>query len=175
MKTVKYQGKEFEVSDWVNFIATDKDGTIWGFANKPELNIDENMWSTSLGRYEHVDHMFSIIGEIVLKKFNYYILAREVRKYNQKVRQLVHINGNRVTLRLTDNLKTFDIDELIGISSFVKGDILTNSEISSLYNNTFVAVGGNHKYTKVLRMSDGKIITVANIEFKKVGSVYEKV
>ncbi|QHJ72882.1 hypothetical protein [Proteus phage 2207-N35] len=110
-----------------------------------------------------------------MKKFNYYILAREVRKYNQKVRQLVHINENRVTLRLTDNLNTFDIDELIGVPSFVKGDILTNSEISSLYNNTFVAVGGNHKYTKVLRVSDGRIITAANIEFKKVGSVYEKV
>lgn len=87
----------------------------------------------------------------------------------------MHINENRVTLRLADNLKTFDIDELIGIPSFVKGDILTNSEISTLGGNTFVAIGGNHKYTKVLRMSDGKIITVANIEFKKVGSVYEKV
>lgn len=30
MKTVKYQGKEFEVSDWVNYIATDCDSEVWG-------------------------------------------------------------------------------------------------------------------------------------------------
>lgn len=59
MKTVKYQGKEFEISDWVNFIATDKDGDTWGFENKPEMNIDENMWSTSFGRYEYVTDTFN--------------------------------------------------------------------------------------------------------------------
>lgn len=59
MKTVKYRGGKFEVSDWVNFIATDRDGFMWGFENKPEMDIDENMWSTSFGRYEHVTDIFN--------------------------------------------------------------------------------------------------------------------
>lgn len=59
MKTVKYQGKEFEVSDWVNFIATDEDGSIWGFENKPKLNIDKDMWSTSFGRFKQVSDTFN--------------------------------------------------------------------------------------------------------------------
>lgn len=35
MKTVIYHGKEFEVNDWVNFIATDCDGKVWEFEDKP--------------------------------------------------------------------------------------------------------------------------------------------
>lgn len=110
-----------------------------------------------------------------MKVFNYYILEREVKKYDQKVRQFVHVRDDRITLRLNDNFKTFLSNELIGIPSFIKGDILTNSEISTVMSNKFIAIGGNHKYTKVLRMSDGHTVTLPNIEFKKVGSVYESI
>lgn len=59
MKTVKYQGKKFEVSDWVRYIAIDEDGSMWGFENKPELNIYEDMWITSFGRYEQISDTFN--------------------------------------------------------------------------------------------------------------------
>lgn len=53
MKIVKYQGKEFEVSDWVNFIATDKDTQVIGYENKPVLHEDQFL--PVGGRWEFVD------------------------------------------------------------------------------------------------------------------------
>lgn len=103
----------------------------------------------------------------------YCVLKREVRKYSQKVRKVLNFENNLVTVQLNDGIKTYNIDEMIFIQSFIKGDILINSEISTLVSDRFLALGGNHKYTKVLRMSDCMILNLANIEFKKVGNVYE--
>ncbi len=114
-------------------------------------------------------------GETHLKTFNYYILERERRKYSQKVRKLVSIDGDIYSLQLGDNVKAFHIDELLGIPSFIKGDVLINSDISELIDDRFITLGGNHKYTKVLRMSDCMQLSLPNIEFKKIGNIYENI
>ena len=38
MKTVFAFGYEFNVEDWVKYIAVDMDGEIFGFESKPELS-----------------------------------------------------------------------------------------------------------------------------------------
>lgn len=53
MKTVKYRGVECIVSDWVNFIATDKDAQVIGYENKPILHEDQFL--PAGGRWEFVD------------------------------------------------------------------------------------------------------------------------
>lgn len=35
MKKFKYYGKEIEVPDYANHVATDKDGEVWWYTNKP--------------------------------------------------------------------------------------------------------------------------------------------
>lgn len=59
MKTVKYQGMTVEVEDWVNFIATDEDGEICGFENKPSVNMYGSMWLERTGRFDHIDYTFA--------------------------------------------------------------------------------------------------------------------
>lgn len=41
MKTVIYRGSRYEVENWVNFIATDKDSQVIGYENKPVLHEDQ--------------------------------------------------------------------------------------------------------------------------------------
>lgn len=110
-----------------------------------------------------------------MKKFKYYILKREIGRYTDKVRTLVSDEGDTLTLKLNDNVKSFDTSEVIGVPNFNKGDIVIPSEESYMRDDVFVSLGGNHKYTKVLRMSDCETITIANIKLQKIGSVYEKV
>lgn len=31
MKTITYRGEQYEVEDWVNFVAMDADGDIYGY------------------------------------------------------------------------------------------------------------------------------------------------
>lgn len=50
MKTVIYKGIKFDVSNWVNFIATDKDGQIIGYENKPISDCDQ--WIVNSGMWE---------------------------------------------------------------------------------------------------------------------------
>lgn len=50
MKTVIYKGIKFDVSNWVNFIATDKDGQIIGYENKPIADCDQ--WIVNSGMWE---------------------------------------------------------------------------------------------------------------------------
>ena len=35
MKTVKYRGNEYNIPEWVSYIATDENGGVWGFEDKP--------------------------------------------------------------------------------------------------------------------------------------------
>lgn len=37
-KTVDYCGKQYNVPDWVKFIATDSDGAIFGYEEKPAIS-----------------------------------------------------------------------------------------------------------------------------------------
>lgn len=48
MKTITYRGERYEVEDWVNFVAMDSDGMIYGYDYEPELSCGE--WIPSLGR-----------------------------------------------------------------------------------------------------------------------------
>ena len=36
MKNIVYMGQEYEVEDWVNYVAMDEDGEIWGYESEPE-------------------------------------------------------------------------------------------------------------------------------------------
>ncbi|UIB81320.1 hypothetical protein [Flyfo podovirus Tbat2_2] len=38
MKIITYRGEQYEVEDWVNFVAMDADGDIYAYENKPERN-----------------------------------------------------------------------------------------------------------------------------------------
>ena len=35
MKTIEFQGAEYQVQDWVNWVAMDDDGELYGYENKP--------------------------------------------------------------------------------------------------------------------------------------------
>lgn len=59
MKVINYRGITAEVEDWVNFIATDEDGEIWGFENKPSVNMYGSMWLERTGRFDRVNNTFS--------------------------------------------------------------------------------------------------------------------
>lgn len=45
MKKVKFLGEEYEVSDYIKFIARDSDGGVWGFDKRPEININGDWYS----------------------------------------------------------------------------------------------------------------------------------
>ena len=44
MKTITFEGNEYEVEDWVKYVARDEDGDICAFENKPFMY--RNYWST---------------------------------------------------------------------------------------------------------------------------------
>lgn len=52
MKTITYRGEQYEVEDWVNFVAMDADGMIYSYEHEPTLSDGE--WIPSLGRVWHV-------------------------------------------------------------------------------------------------------------------------
>lgn len=35
MKTITFEGKQYEVEDWVKWACRDLDGSIWGYENRP--------------------------------------------------------------------------------------------------------------------------------------------
>lgn len=49
MKTITYHGKEYIVEDWVNFVATDYCGDIWGYENEPGKEKYQDAWNNSNG------------------------------------------------------------------------------------------------------------------------------
>lgn len=48
MKTITFEGKEYEVENWIKWIAMDCDGMIWGYTNKPRTNLK----SGGLGQWD---------------------------------------------------------------------------------------------------------------------------
>lgn len=36
MKTIEYNGKEYQTPDWANYVAADADGQVWCYEYKPE-------------------------------------------------------------------------------------------------------------------------------------------
>lgn len=46
MKTITYRGKQYEVEDWVNFVAMDSDGMIYGYETKPENGLSDEWFNT---------------------------------------------------------------------------------------------------------------------------------
>jgi hypothetical protein len=57
MKTVLYYDQEYTVPDWVNFIATDKNGETFGYRMEPELR--EAWWCQAKGT-----RMYHVVGYI---------------------------------------------------------------------------------------------------------------
>lgn len=47
MKTITYRGEQYEVEDWVNFVAMDSDGAIYTYENEPYSKYGE--WIKSTG------------------------------------------------------------------------------------------------------------------------------
>ena len=35
MKTIEYRGRQYRVPVWVKFVATDEDGAVYGYSEKP--------------------------------------------------------------------------------------------------------------------------------------------
>lgn len=46
MKTITYRGEQYEVEDWVNFVAMDIDGDIYGYETKPENGLSDEWLNT---------------------------------------------------------------------------------------------------------------------------------
>jgi len=44
MKTVTIEGKEYEVPDWVNWVAMDAVGVWYGYDQKPDLSMQSGKW-----------------------------------------------------------------------------------------------------------------------------------
>lgn len=44
MKTITFEGKQYEVEDWVKWVAMDKYGSIWVFSDKPVYSKNLNVW-----------------------------------------------------------------------------------------------------------------------------------
>ncbi len=56
MKTITFEGKEYEVPVWVKWVAKDADGTVCAFKLKPEACDKGRLWYTSLeDRYIEID------------------------------------------------------------------------------------------------------------------------
>ena len=53
MKTIKYHGKQYEVEDWVNFVAMDADGDIYGYEHEPHIHLSDQ-WVRATGKVESI-------------------------------------------------------------------------------------------------------------------------
>ena len=52
MKTITYRGNQCEVPEWVNFVAMDADGDIFGYEHEPYTGDGD--WFCSGGRVKHL-------------------------------------------------------------------------------------------------------------------------
>lgn len=50
MKTITYRGEQYEVEDWVNFVAMDADGAIYAHESEPYRRHGE--WVKTEGRIQ---------------------------------------------------------------------------------------------------------------------------
>lgn len=54
MKTITYRGEQYEVEDWVNFVAMDASGEIYAYEIEPGRELGDTEWSYELGRVEWI-------------------------------------------------------------------------------------------------------------------------
>lgn len=54
MKTITYRGEQYEVEDWVNFVAMDGSGEIFAYENEPTIEPGELVWSYNQNRVEWI-------------------------------------------------------------------------------------------------------------------------
>ena len=52
MKTITFEGKEYEVEDWVNYVATDSNGRIYGYQYEPIKG--SRIWSDNGGEWSEI-------------------------------------------------------------------------------------------------------------------------
>lgn len=56
MKTIEFEGKKYEVEDWVNWVARDCDGEINGYEKEPNLKPYYDFWTPEIGsRWCYID------------------------------------------------------------------------------------------------------------------------
>jgi hypothetical protein len=48
MKTITFEGKEYQVEDWVRYVARDSDSYIYGYEHRPELH--NQSWEDDVNR-----------------------------------------------------------------------------------------------------------------------------
>lgn len=59
MKTINYCGMTFEVEDRFKYVATDSDGSIWVYENKPRYIRSLELWlSADGGDYQRLESNF---------------------------------------------------------------------------------------------------------------------
>lgn len=56
MKTINYRGEEYIVEDWVKFVATDSDGGIYGYENKPKKDCTNGLWDQSTEKVMFIEN-----------------------------------------------------------------------------------------------------------------------
>lgn len=52
-KTIIYKGETYNVPKWVSWVATDRDGRIYGYEEKPVLEPD-GKWGVDRSEYEMI-------------------------------------------------------------------------------------------------------------------------
>ncbi len=53
MKTVTFEGQQYELKNWANYIARDKDGSVFQFELDPTIKFGHS-WFTDGGKYFRV-------------------------------------------------------------------------------------------------------------------------
>ena len=66
MKKITFEGKEYEVPDWVKWVARDKDGCINGYKSKPDEIIGDFFHSNEdfIAIYDHDLPWFESVTEV---------------------------------------------------------------------------------------------------------------
>jgi hypothetical protein len=49
-KQVRYKGTTYEVPTWVNYIAEEENGDLWGYADEPQICEEDGEWYGGLCR-----------------------------------------------------------------------------------------------------------------------------
>lgn len=50
-KTITYRGRTYDAPKWTRFVATDSDGTVFAYAERPAIDSQHDQWEPSTDRY----------------------------------------------------------------------------------------------------------------------------
>ena len=69
MKTIEFQGEDYDVPDWVRYVAMDADGSIHAYEFEPEIHFNEFIMIAKIGntvklRFALVDDWENSIEEV---------------------------------------------------------------------------------------------------------------